>query len=350
MTIPKIVCMADFFSDLKRYKKLVDDYIISRLPRSHPIPEIENLFKMMIDYPCRPGKGLRPSILLIFCQAFGGIINKALNTAAALELFQNWIVIHDDIEDDSELRRGLPALHIKYGIPLALNAGDALAGKMWEFLDKNRQIIGTETALDVIEQFLNMYNQTTAGQHIELSWVHNKRWDLNREDYFNMCRRKTSWYTCITPAWTGALIAGADEKFKDIIIKFGMDLGVAFQIQDDILNIVGDEEIYGKEIGGDIWEGKRTLITIELMEKANPEHKKFLKEILDRPRHQKKDEDIDKVMRLINEYDCIQDAMKVSVELATKAKMNFSKLDGSIDEKQHQIILQMIDFMINRKF
>jgi geranylgeranyl diphosphate synthase type II len=342
--------MADFFSDLKRYKKLVDEYILSRLPRSHPIPEIGSLFEMMIDYPSRPGKGLRPSILLIFCQAFNGDINKALNTAAALELFQNWIVIHDDIEDDSMLRRGLPALHVKYGIPLALNAGDALAGRMWEFLNNNRQIIGPETTLDVIEQFLNMYNETTAGQHIELSWVRNKRWDLNREDYINMCRRKTAWYTCVTPAWTGALIAGADERFKDIIFDFGLDLGVAFQIQDDTLNIVGDEKVYGKEIGGDLWEGKRTLITIELVEKASPENKRYLKGILDLPRQKKRAEDINKVMSLISEYECVKSAIKVSVELATKARMNFSKLDGSIDETQRQIVLEMIDFMINRKF
>jgi len=311
---------------------------------------VNSLFQMMSDYPSRGGKGLRPSILLIFCRAYGGKIESALNTAAALELFQNWIVIHDDIEDGSELRRGLPALHIKHGVPLALNAGDALAGKMWEFLKNNRQILGPELTLDIIEQFLNMYSMTTAGQHIELSWVKNKRWDLNRDDYLNMCRHKTSWYTCATPSWIGALIAGADVKFKEIIFDFGLDLGVAFQIQDDILNLVGDEEVYGKEIGGDLWEGKRTLITINLMDKTNPEHKKFLLEVFDRPRSQKKSEDIEKIMKLIEEYDCIQSAMDSSIELATRAKKKFTRLDGAIDETQRNLILEMIDFMINRKF
>jgi geranylgeranyl diphosphate synthase type II len=342
--------MGKFFSVLQDYKKQVDRYIFEQLPKTHTIPEISNLYTMMRDYPSRSGKGLRPSILLIFCKAFGGNPEKAINTAAALELFQNWIVIHDDIEDGSELRRGLPALHVKYGMPLALNAGDALAGKMWEFLKNNRKIIGAETTLDVIEQFLIMYDQTTSGQHVELSWVQNRRWDLTYEDYFGMCRKKTAWYTCMTPAWTGALIAGADIRFRDIIFKFGMDLGVAFQIQDDVLNLIGDEKIYGKEIGGDLWEGKRTLITIELMKQASDSEKAFLKESLDMPRAEKKSSDMDKIMSMIERYGCIDKAMAVSIELATRAKTEFSHLDGSIDLSQREIILELIDFMINRKF
>jgi geranylgeranyl diphosphate synthase type II len=342
--------MGEFFSTLQEYKRQVDEYIFEHLPKSHPIPEIDNLYEMMRDYPSRSGKGLRPSILLIFCRAFGGDTKKAINTAAALELFQNWIVIHDDIEDGSEMRRGLPALHIKHGLPLALNAGDALAGKMWEFLCDNRIIIGAETALDVIEQFLIMYAETTSGQHVELSWVHNKRWDLNRQDYFGMCRKKTAWYTCMTPAWTGALIAGADIKYKEVIFDFGMDLGIAFQIQDDVLNLIGDEKIYGKEIGGDLWEGKRTLITIDLMKKANEFEKKFLKSVFDMPRVDKQKANIDEIMRLIRHYGCIDSAMTTSIELATKARQSFTRLDGAIDESQRRIILEMIDFMIDRKF
>ena len=339
-----------FSAALKDYKKQVDEYIFSRLPNTHAVPEINNLFEMINDYPSRVGKGLRPSILLIFCRAFGGDIDRAINTAAALELFQNWIVIHDDIEDGSELRRGLPALHVKYGMPLALNAGDALAGKMWELLKDNRQILGADLTLDVIEQFLTMYNMTTSGQHIELSWVQNMRWDLTRDDYFEMCRRKTSWYTCATPAWTGALIAGADYRYRDIIFAFGFDLGVAFQIQDDILNLIGREEEYGKEILGDLWEGKRTLITIDLMEKASAEQKEYLKSVLDQPRPDKRVEDIKRIRKLIDDYDCLNAAMKTSIDLAGRARGNFARLNSAIDVRQQEVIMEMIDFMVSRKF
>jgi len=342
--------MGDFFSILKEYKQLIDSYIFGRLPQKHEITEINNLYEMINDYPHRSGKGLRPSILMIFCRAYGGEIESALNTAAALEIFQNWIVIHDDIEDGSELRRGLPALHVKYGMPLALNAGDALAGKMWEFLSNNRSILGPELSLDIIDQFLKMYSKTTEGQHIELSWVQNRRWDLTKEDYFNMCQHKTSWYTCATPAWTGAMIARADKKHEEIIIKFGIDLGIAFQIQDDVLNLVGNEKIYGKEICGDLWEGKRTLITIDLMEKASPEERVFLKQKFDLPRHEKQADDMNSILDLIKKYGCIDRAIATSKELAGKARQNFAQLNGSIDDKQRQIIVQLIDFMIDRKF
>lgn len=342
--------MSQFQQTLQKYKELVDKYIFENLPRGHEIPEIDSLYEMMRDYPSRCGKGLRPSILLIFCRAFGGGEEKAINTAAALELFQNWIVIHDDIEDGSELRRGLPALHIKYGIPLALNAGDALAGKMWEFLANNRRIIGDEAALNVIEQFLKMYNETTAGQHIELSWVERKRWNLTKDDYFNMCRRKTAWYTCITPAWTGAIIAGADGKYRDTIHEFGTDVGVAFQIQDDILNLVGDEKIYGKEILGDLWEGKRTLITIDLFEKASFEEREFLTRTLDIPRHKKTRSDIDEILKLIKKHGSIDSAMKISKELAARAREVFARIEHDIDGQQRAVIEEMTEFMINRTF
>jgi geranylgeranyl diphosphate synthase, type II len=180
--------------------------------------------------------------------------------------------------------------------------------------------------------------------------VQNKRWDLTSGDYFEMCHKKTSWYTCVTPAWTGALIAGVDKKFEKIIQDFGMDLGVAFQIQDDVLNLAGDEKEYGKEIAGDLWEGKRSLITINLMEKASDGEKLFLKNTFDLPRLNKKAEDIKQIMQLIKKYGCLDNAIKTSIELATKARGNFALLDGSIDSDQREIILEMIDFMIYRKF
>lgn len=342
--------MGDLFSVLKDYKKLIDDYIFSRLPQKHDIPEINNLYVMINDYPHRSGKGLRPSILLIFCRAFRGQVETALNTAAALEIFQNWIVIHDDIEDGSELRRGQPALHVKYGIPLALNAGDALAGKMWEFLSNNRQILGPELTLDIIDQFLNMYSKTTEGQHIELSWVQNNRWDLTKDDYFTMCQYKTSWYTCATPAWTGALIARADKKCEAIIVQFGISLGIAFQIQDDVLNLVGNEKIYGKEICGDLWEGKRTLITIDLMQKASAHEREFLKRTFDMPRHEKQAGDMNEILGMIKKYGCIERAIALSREWASRARESFSRLDNLIDPEQRQIVIQLINFMIDRKF
>jgi geranylgeranyl diphosphate synthase, type II len=338
------------FDLLKSLKLRVDQHIFAYLPEYNDIPEINLLYKMMRDYPSRAGKGLRPGLLLIFNRAFKGRDEIALNTAAALELFQNWIVIHDDIEDQSDLRRGLPALHIKHGIPLALNAGDALAGKMWELLLKNREILGLEKTMVIFDEFLNMYSHTTSGQHIELAWVTSNRWDLTEEDYFNMCRRKTAWYTVITPCWVGAYIAGANASIREIIVRFGMDLGIAFQIQDDILNLVGDIGKYGKEIAGDLWEGKRTLVIIDLLRKCSEVERAFVISVLNKAREEKAPEEIEQVLVLIKKHESIKYAAKISQELAKKARETFlNNIDGAINSEYRKILLDLIDFIVNRE-
>jgi geranylgeranyl diphosphate synthase type II len=339
----------DVFTLLKALKANVDRVIFDFLPTTHVTPEIDLLYRMMRDYPSRSGKGLRPGLLLLFNRAYGGNDNQALNTAAALELFQNWIVIHDDIEDQSDLRRGLPALHIKHGVPLALNAGDALAGKMWEMLLRNREILGAEKAMQIFEEFLFMYSQTTSGQHIELGWVSAARWDITEEDYFNMCRHKTAWYTVITPAWAGALIAGAPQITRDIIVRFGIDLGVAFQIQDDILNLAGDVDKYGKEIAGDLWEGKRTLVVIDLLRKCSPDERSYVLDALNKPRESKRPEEIAEILALIKKHDSIKYAARISQALAKNARQIFTdSIDGAIIPEYRSILLNLIDFIVNR--
>lgn len=341
------------FLDLfKEFKQKVDQYIFEKLPLDHDIAEIRLLYEMMRDYPSRAGKGLRPGLLMTFNRAFGGSDEKSLITAAALEVFQNWIVIHDDIEDGSDLRRGQQALHLKYSMPLALNAGDALAGKMWELIYENKNILGDETAMKVFNEFLIMYSRTTEGQHIELGWEHNRKWDLTADDYFSMCKRKTAWYTCISPSWIGSMIAGAPDNLKEAFIRFGEDLGVAFQLQDDILNLIGDREKYGKEIGGDILEGKRTLILIDLMARCKTDEKQFIIESLDRAREKKDPAIIRDILKLMNKYGSIDNAISVSKEKARNSRRTYLDLiNGHIVNDEYQkVIIDLIDFMVEREF
>ena len=340
---------AHVFDILKSMKDRVDKYIFEVMPTKHAIPEIDLLYSMMLEYPSRSGKGLRPGLLLIFNRAWGGSDDVALNTAAAMELFQNWIVIHDDIEDQSDLRRGLPTLHIKYGVPLAINAGDSLAGKMWELVLKNREILGPEKTMMVFGEFLEMYEKTTSGQHIELAWGKNKRWDVTEKDYFDMCHLKTAWYTCITPSWTGCLIAGAPLSIKGILIEFGLALGAAFQIQDDVLNLVGDKQKYGKEIGGDILEGKRTLVLIDLLNKCSLTERTFIIDFLDQDREKKDLRRVDEILNLMNDYHSVDYAVDVSQRLARKAREIILKsFDNRIDPEWKSVIIDLIDFVVYR--
>lgn len=335
---------------LKETKEKIDAYIFNFLPLTHERTEVHRLYEMMRDYPLRSGKRLRPALCLLICEAFGGNPQEALNTAAALELLQDWLLIHDDIEDESDLRRGQPCLHQKYGIPMAINVGDALHCKMWEMLHKNADSLGYENAFQIQSEFSQLCNQVVEGQHIELSWVSNNRWNLTEADYWTMCVQKTAWYTCITPCRIGALIAGTTKAEADRFIEIGMNLGVAFQIQDDVLNLVGEVGRYGKEIAGDISEGKRTLVLIHLFSSCTKVEALRLIEIMDKPREDKNQQEIREVLRLMGKYESIQYAQRQSKKLAQKAYIGFNREFAHLpDSRAKNLFLRLIHFVIERE-
>jgi len=312
--------LSDLQGEMKRIKGNVDRLILTKLlPKSSKVKEVDLLYKMMRDYPARPAKGMRPFLCVTTSRAAGGTEEDALLTAACIELFQNWILIHDDIEDGSELRRGKPSLHRKHGVALALNAGDALHARMWGTLLLNGDMLGLKKTLLVMKEFSTMVNETTEGQHMELGWVAAKRWDLNENDYFEMCKRKTSWYTVASPCRLGAIVAGAGENVLDDLLEFGVNLGVGFQIQDDALNLVGDQKKYGKATSDDILEGKRTLIILHLLQRAAGGEREKLLSIMNKARHEKSKADVAFVLSMVDRYDAVGYARKRASELMKEA-------------------------------
>ncbi|HUH99957.1 MAG TPA: polyprenyl synthetase family protein, partial [Nitrososphaerales archaeon] len=278
-------------TEMTRVKATVDKLIMDDfLPKSSPIREVDLLYKMFRDYPARPAKGMRALMCVAACKGFGGKEDDVMITAACIEVFQHWILIHDDIEDASEMRRGSPALHKKYDWRLALNAGDGLHALMWGALLKNRTKLSDEKTLEVMDEFYKMVSKTTEGQHIELGWVVGDRWDLTEEDYVTMCTSKTSWYTVIGPMRLGGVVGGADKASLKLLVDAGKKLGVGFQIHDDILNLSGDQSKYGKEIGDDLLEGKRTLVLIRLLSVCTEQERQKIKSVFRLPREQRKKE------------------------------------------------------------
>ena len=279
----------------------IEEYLEGVLPAGPARPEIALLHEMMREYPRRGGKKLRGQLLMLACGAHGGVLEDALPVAAALELFQNWVLIHDDIEDGSEERRGKPALHRQYGLPLALNAGDALHALMWAVLVKGRAALGAERGYAVLDEFVRLVKVTAEGQHLELFWIERDHWDLDEEDYFEMCRRKAAWYTVAAPLRLGAMVAGRPPhpEFESA----GVDLGVAFQIRDDVLNLSAESGAYGKELAGDIREAKRTLILIHLLANCTPPERDEIVERLGARRGARTEADVRRVLELISRYD-----------------------------------------------
>jgi len=335
---------------VRTYRQEVYKYIDQKLPKRHNHPDIQAFYEMLRDYPSRPSKGLRAALCLLTCEAFGGERRLCLNTAAALEIFQSWVLIHDDIEDDSELRRGQLVLHRKFGVPMAINAGDALHVRMWEILLENKMLLGEGKTLVLLEEFCKMVNETTEGQHLELSWVDKKKWDLTAEDYFFMCGKKTSWYTTITPLRLGAIIADVNNYRLERMIPLGYKLGLAFQIRDDVLNLTAEER-YGKEFAGDIYESKRTLILIEALRRCSAEEREQAKKILDKPRSLKKAEEVRWILDLIEKTSSIEYASSVAEKLADDAIEIFEEVFNDAQNREVKAAIRsLIDLVVSRRW
>ena len=249
-------------------RRLVSDEI--RRLFDHRVERHEVLYDLILDYPLRDGKELRPSLSIAMCRARGGQVEAVLPTAATLELYHNAFLVHDDIEDDSLMRRGRPTLHVDHGVPIAVNVGDAMLCLSLQPLLDNVEVVGLGPALRILEAVARMTRESVEGQAVELDWIRHNRCDLSDDDYLEMVVQKTGWYSFIVPMQVGAIAAGASTEQVDELVAFGRDQSIAFQITDDLLNVRADPEEYGKEIGGDLWEGKRTLILLHALRTASP--------------------------------------------------------------------------------
>jgi geranylgeranyl diphosphate synthase type II len=235
---------------------------------------------------------------------------------------------------------------------MAVNVGDALHCKMWEMLNQNVSLLGYELSFKILSEFIQLSNRVVEGQHIELSWMQEKRWDVSDEDYWMMCVQKTAWYTCITPCRLGALISGSVQPDQlEQFIHIGTDLGVAFQIQDDVLNLIGEEGVYGKEIAGDISEGKRTLMLIHLFRSCTESESEILASIMDKQRQEKTEVEVFDVLNLMKKYNSIQYAEQKSKQFAKQASDKFDQVSGILPgEEAKQIFKSLIDFVIERQY
>lgn len=244
----------------------------------------ESLYDLVLDYPLRQAKALRPALCIAACRALGGSLEAVVRSAAVLELYHNAFLIHDDVEDGSELRRARPTLHRTHGAPIAVNVGDAMLALALQPLLDNMRFIGMGKALRVLQIVARMARESAEGQAIELHWIRQGDWQRTDADYIRMVYKKTSWYSFITPLLIGGVIAGAPPEQLTALRKFAALLGIAFQIQDDVLNLRSEGGLYGKESGGDLWEGKHTLILMHAMRSATGADRERARAILSKPR------------------------------------------------------------------
>lgn len=338
---------ADLFEVMETCHRRALDEVDRLLPRGEPRAALYDLLR---DYPSRGGKGLRATLCMAACGAFGGRAEDAVRTAAAVEMFHNAFLIHDDIEDESISRRGTPCLHSEHGIPLAINAGDALNLQAVETVLTNIERLGLARTLGLIHEVIRMCRETVEGQAIELDWIRGRRVPPNDGDYIQMVVKKTGWYTCISPCRLGAIAAGHTRPGDlDLLGRVFEKVGVAFQIQDDVLNLIGEESVYGKEILGDLLEGKRTLMLIHLMRSLRGRERGRVLRWLARPRRAKDLDGARWVASLLEREGSIEYGRAAAARYAAEGEALFESELGFVPESESKALLRQVIHYVNTR-
>jgi len=218
------------------------------------------------------GKRMRPVLTLMACDAFSKGYKPALPAALAVEVFHNFSLVHDDIMDDAPLRRGATTVHEKWNINTGILSGDAMLIYSYQLL--------ADYEGDMLQPLLQLYNRTAMevceGQQYDVDFE--TRDDVTIPEYLRMIEYKTS-VLVAAALKMGAIVAGADEKNQDLLYEFGRNLGIAFQLQDDYLDAFGNPETFGKQVGGDIIENKKTFLYLKALELSQEENGERLREV-----------------------------------------------------------------------
>jgi geranylgeranyl diphosphate synthase type II len=335
-----------FLDQLARYGAAAREVAARHLPGDGTS---EHLRAPAADYLGRGGKGLRPALCLATCEAFGGDVEAALPSAAALELLHTAFLVHDDVEDDSELRRGAPTLHQRYGRALAVNAGDGLAVVALGALRDNERTLGARLAARIWAEFEFMARLTVDGQARELGWQREARLDLTPDDYLDMIMRKTCWYTTLLPLRVGALIGARRTLDLGPLVRFGFHLGAAFQIRDDVLNLTGSPEAYGKEPLGDLREGKRTLMLIHLVAAASPRDRARVARYLAMTPAERTPDVRTAILAMMRDHGSLAFAEEFARGIARSASVAFEEaFAGLPDSAGLRFVRDLVPYMVER--
>ncbi len=341
---------------LKEMKYTIDDELLHILKADNPHLR-KFLYGIAQEFIQRGGKRFRPALCLLSCELVGGTPDDFIDISCIFELFQSFALLHDDIMDDSLMRRGKKAAHRMYGVPLALNTGDLLFAKAFEIIS-SREDISPETRVQIFNLVSEMSVRTVEGQAQEIGWVKENFWDLEIADYLKIVELKTGYYSAVVPLQVGVLLGGGSRTDLEAVEGFGKNFAFGFQITDDLLNLtlpedaadippdITEEQVgYGKEIGGDIVEGKRTLMVVHFMKNAPKKQRETMRAILENRENTPRE--VKEAINLLHEHGSILYAKKEAAQYAEKAK-HF--LDPYPASRAKDILCDLADFAVRRTY
>ncbi|MDZ4064325.1 MAG: polyprenyl synthetase family protein [Coriobacteriia bacterium] len=333
--------MTGFELYLKRNTKKFDAYLATFFSDGTHSDMERYLYEPLRQFSDNAGKRHRPLVCLLACEAVGGDAKKARPSAAAIEHFHTAALIHDDIEDSSLTRRDEPCMHVTEGLGLAINAGDlALALVCGTVVDDEG--LDDATKLRVLSELVAMTTRTIEGQALDIGWARDDRFDLSVDDYLAMANHKTAFYSGAVPLAVGAIIGGGTPAQVEALRDFGMAAGLAFQIQDDVLNLVGTKESTKKDFRSDLTEGKRTLVAIHALQ-FSVRRERLLALLSSRTTDSS---ELQEVVDIMAEAGSIDYANDYACDLVVSAKDRLN--DALPQSKARDLLLSMADFFIKR--
>jgi geranylgeranyl diphosphate synthase, type II len=321
---------------LSEYKFKLDQKIDEFLQNLPPL-EIYNPIKHIVGLG---GKRFRSSVLLLITDLFNGDINAAFDEAIAVELFHNFTLIHDDIMDEAPLRRGEQTVHKKWDENIGILSGDILYAVSNQVIAKS--INNSNLAINQLFQKTSI--EVCEGQAMDMAFE--SREDVPMSEYLKMIELKTAVLVGCSMQM-GALIATSSQENIKNIYDFGVNLGIAFQIHDDILDVFPDKDNFGKQVAGDILEGKKTVLSLKAIEKIDSNRKKDFIELLNSNNVNDK-EKIRLVIGFFKELNVLEDAINLKNKYYKLALTNLSKLD--LAENKKDKLKNFAEFLMNRNY
>ena len=312
------------------------------------VPEDSPLFVYLYDildkFVARGGKRLRPAMAMMAAEAVGGERLWALPSGCAVEFFHAAALIHDDIMDGSVMRRDEQCTHIVHGVPLAINTGDFALGLVCTIVVRDEGL-SDRAKIAVLDAIGEMSARTIEGQALDVGWVRDDVYDLTEDDYLFMALGKTGYYSGISPLKIGGLIGGATDQELHVLQHFGKNAAIAFQIQDDVLNVVGDGAVLGKDFMNDIVESKRTLMVIHCLRSASDVDRKHLAHLL-RLGPAKTPAQVGEIVDMLHAHGSIEYALGLGRTLIIEAR---SYLTGLRSSPARDVLASMADFFLERE-
>lgn len=328
-------------------EKLDGDYLDGILGKTRYEYDLDSINKSITepvwDILKRGGKRWRPALFLLIVKAMGADLEKIQDFVIIPEIIHNGTLMTDDVEDDSELRRGKPCIHKIYGVDVAINTGNFMYYIPLTILIKNKDNLDPKTLLRVYEIYVKEMINLSIGQGLDIWWHKGKANGITEKQYLQMCSCKTGTLARMAAKLAVALSDGTEEQ-EEKIGGFAESIGIAFQIQDDVLSASGGKFQEKKGYGDDITEGKRTLMVIYTLKKANEKDRIRLLKILDTHTRDKKL--IKEAIDILKKYDSIDYAKKIARELVSDAWKEIDPLLPESDAKRK--LKSFADFLIER--